>query len=129
MIGTLENGGLFSMQVEGAQKHRTGLQIDISGTEGVLRITNVLAFQNKDDNAIEGMKGSATTFLAMPIPEKYQPLAKSGLDVSVQDLAYLYAAYASDKVNGTSEASNFRDAVRQHHLIDEIYKTSADFFG
>jgi hypothetical protein len=44
-------------------------------------------------------------------------------------LAYLYVAYASDKVNGTSEASNFRDAVRQHHLIDEIYKTSADFFG
>jgi hypothetical protein len=48
---------------------------------------------------------------------------------SVQDLAYLYAAYASDKVNGTSEASNFRDAVRQHRLIDEIYKMSADFFG
>ena len=39
VIGTLENGGLFSMQVEGAQKHRTGIQIDISETEGVLRVT------------------------------------------------------------------------------------------
>jgi predicted dehydrogenase len=128
VIGTLEGGGLFSMQVEGAQKHRTGLQIEISGTDGVLRITNPLAFQNKNDNAIEGMNGDATTFSPLPIPDKYEPLAKSGLDVSAQDLAYLYAAYASDKKNGTSEASNFKDAVRQHHLIDEIYKTSEDFF-
>jgi predicted dehydrogenase len=123
VIVTLENGGLFSIQVEGAQKHRTGLQIDISGTEGVLRIRNPLAFQNKDDNAIEGINGDAQTFSQLPIPDKYESLARSGLDVSVQDLAYLYAAYASDKVNGTSEG------VRQLHLIDEIYKTSADFFG
>jgi len=128
VIGTLENGGLFSIQVEGAQRHRTGVHIEISGTEGVLRITNPLAFQNKDDNAIEGMNGDSRTFSPLPIPEKYQQLARSGLDVSVQDLAYLYAAYVSDKVNGTSEASNFRDAVRQHHLIDEIYRKSAAFF-
>lgn len=113
MIGILEGGGFFSMQVEGAQKHRTGLQIDISGTEGVLRITNPLAFQNKDDNAIEGMNGETMTFSPLPIPDEYKTLANSGLDVSAQDLAYLYAAYASDGVNGTSEASNFRDAVRQ----------------
>lgn len=129
VIGTLERGGLFSMQIEGGQKHRTGLQIDISGTRGVLRIKNELAFQNKDDNAIEGMSGDATTFSPLPIPDEYESLAKSGLDVSAQDLAYLYAAYASDKKNSTSEASNFKDAVRQHHLIDEIYKTSEVFFG
>ena len=128
VIGTLESGGLLSMQVEGAQEHRTGLQIDISGTEGVLRITNPLAFQNKDDNAIEGMNGEARTFSPLPIPEKYDFLPKAGLDASAQDLAYLYAGYASDKKNGTSEASNFYDAVRQHDLIDQIYKTSEDFF-
>jgi len=54
--------------------------------------------------------------------------AKSGLDVSARDLAYLYAAYASDKKDGTSEASNFKDAMRQHHRIDEVYRTSEDFF-
>jgi predicted dehydrogenase len=128
VIGTLEGGGLFSIQIEGGQKHRTGLYIEITGTEGVLRITNPLAFQNKYDNAIEGMNRDATVFSPLPIPDKYEFLAKSGLDVSSQDLAYLYAAYASDKENGTSEASNFRDAVRQHHLIDEIYKTSEAFF-
>jgi len=129
VIGTLEGGGLFSVQIEGGQKHPTGLQIDITGTEGVLRITNPRAFENKDDNAIEGMKREATAFSSLPIPDQYRTLAKSGLDVSAQDLAYLYAAYANDKKNGTSEASNFKDALRQHWLIDEIYKTSEDFFG
>ena len=80
---------MFSIQIEGGQKHRTGLQIDITGTDGVLRITNPRAFENKDDNAIEGMKGDATTFSSLPIPDQYQPLASSGLDVSAQDLAYL----------------------------------------
>ena len=32
VIGTLEGGGLFSVQIEGGQQHRTGLQIDITGT-------------------------------------------------------------------------------------------------
>jgi predicted dehydrogenase len=44
VIGTLERGGLFSVQLEGAQRHRTGLQIDITGTDGVLRITNPRGF-------------------------------------------------------------------------------------
>jgi predicted dehydrogenase len=41
---------------------------------------------------------------------------------------YLYAAYARDRKNETSEASNFRDAVRHHQLIDQIVQTSENFF-
>lgn len=127
MIGTLEDGGLFAVQIEGAQKHRTGLQIDITGTEGVLRISNPLAFQNKEDNLVEGMNGDALSFIPLPVPAEYQSLAAAHLDMSAQDMAYLYAAYARDKKNGTSEASNFKDAVRQHHLIDQIVQTSETF--
>jgi predicted dehydrogenase len=72
VIGTLEGGGLFSVQLEGAQRHRT-------------------------------------------------------LDASVQDVAYLYAAYGRDRQNGTSEASDFRDAVRMHHVIDQICSSSEEF--
>jgi len=128
-IGTLENGALFSVQIEGGQRHRTGLQIDITGTDGVLRMTNPRAFQNKDDNAIEGMKGDEDSFSPLPVPAKYQPLAGSGLDVSQQDVAYLYSAYADDKKNGTSEVSNFADAVREHRVIDQMLQTSEAVFG
>jgi hypothetical protein len=60
----------------------TGLQIDISATEGVLRITDPLSFQNKHDCAIECVQGDATAFSPMDISEEYETLAKAGLDVS-----------------------------------------------
>lgn len=44
VIGMLESGVLFSVQLEGGQNHRTGLQIDITGTEGALRIANAPGF-------------------------------------------------------------------------------------
>ncbi|MBN3958053.1 Gfo/Idh/MocA family oxidoreductase [Nostoc sp. NMS8] len=128
VIGTLEDGGLFSVQLEGGQRHRTGLQIDITGTEGVLKVTNPRAFENKEDNSIEGVNGDGSSLSPLPVPAEYQSLANSHLDASVLDVAYLYAAYARDRKNGTSEASNFRDAVRQHQLIDQIVQTSETFF-
>jgi predicted dehydrogenase len=113
----------------GGQQHRTGLQIDITGTEGVLRVTNPRAFENKGDNLIEGVNGDATTLSPITVPEEYQSLPVSHLDASLQDVAYLYSAYVRDRKNGTSEASNFGDAVRQHKLINQIFQTSENFFG
>jgi len=128
-IGTLENGALFSIQIEGAQRHRTGLLIDITGTEGILRITNPRAFENKDDNTIEGVNGDGTSLSPLPVPAEYRPLANSGLDVSQQDVAYLYKAYAQDRKHGTSEASNFKDAVLAHRVIDQMFHTSEAVFS
>ena len=68
------------------------------------------------------------SFSQLPVPATYQSLEVSHLDASVQDVAYLYAAYARDQKKGTSEASNFRDAVKQHQLIDRIAQTSETFF-
>ncbi len=71
VIGTLTDGGLFSVQLEGGQKHRTGLQIDITGTEGVLRITNARGFENKDDNAIAIMRNGVETFEPLTVMRFY----------------------------------------------------------
>ena len=127
VIGTLKDGGLFSIQTEGSQKFRTGLHLDITGTDGVLRITNPLAFENKHDNKIEGMNGDATFFSQLPIPVKYESSNISHLDACVQDVAYIYAAYARDRRYGTSEAPDFRDAVIQHQFIDKIVMASESF--
>jgi predicted dehydrogenase len=129
VIGSLADGALFSVQLEGGQTLRTGLQIDITGTEGVLRITNARGFQNEDDNRISGMRDGIETFVDLPIPNEYAFLPVSHLDASSQDVAYLYAAYARDKVSGTTEAPAFEDAVRQHQLIDQITESSKNFFS
>lgn len=129
VIGALQPTGLFTIQIEGAQTHKTGLQIDITGTDGVLRITNPRAFQNKHDNTLEGMRDGATTFTPLPVPDEYAPLGSPDLDVSSLDTAYLYAAYARDRATGTSDASNFHDAVELHQMIDRVIATSHAFFS
>jgi predicted dehydrogenase len=127
-IGTLEHGGLFSIQFEGGQERRTGLHILITGTEGVLRITNPRGFQNTDDNRIEGMTGDSETYVTLDIPAEYKAFEMPGFDQSTQDVAYLYGAYANDLANGTSTASNFKDAVAMHRFIDQIASSSERFF-
>jgi predicted dehydrogenase len=129
VLGTLEGGALFSVQLEGGQAHRTGLQIDIMGTEGVLRLSNPHAFQNTDDHRIEGMNKGAEVFAPLPVPAEYAYLPVTGLDASSRDVAYLYNTYAKDRSNGTEHATSFEDAVRQHHLIDQISRSSEAFFA
>ncbi|MFJ8754551.1 Gfo/Idh/MocA family protein [Streptomyces sp. NPDC102441] len=129
-IGTLAGGGLFSVQLEGGQKFPTGLQIDITGTEGVLRLTNNRAFENTEDNTLHGVNtdsGDHAALTVLPAPEEYRTLPDSSLDESVQDLAHLYAAFARDKADGTTEATTFADAVTQHRLIDKIQRASEAF--
>ena len=60
------------------------------------------------------MTDGAESFSPLPVPAEYETLAKNDLDASVQDVAYLYAAHARDRQKGTSEASNFKYAVRMH---------------
>jgi predicted dehydrogenase len=129
IIGTLQRGGLFSIQLEGGQGDRkTGVDIVITGTKGALRITNPRGFQNTDDNTLEDMTGDATSFSRLAIPEEYATLPPNHLDVSVQDVAYLYNAYANDVENGTSTVSTFTDAVNLHRILDQIAESSEDFF-
>lgn len=128
-IGTLASGGLFSIQIEGGQTHKTGLHIEITGTEGVLRINNARGFENAQDNTVSGMHHGETAFAAMPVPATYAYLPVAHLDASAQDVAYLYTAYARDRQTGSSEATSFADAVLQHRLIDEITRRSKEFFA
>lgn len=129
VIGTLAGGALFSVQLEGGQKHRTGLQIDITGTEGVLRITNARGFENKEDNSVAVMRNGVEIFENLPVPAEYAFLPVYHLDASSQDVAYLYAAYARDKITGLNDATTFEDALRQHQLIDQITESSVRFFS
>jgi predicted dehydrogenase len=125
MIGTLKNGALFEVQIEGGKLHQLGLQIDITGTSGDLRVTNTRSFGTKRDNLIEGSQGDGGKWHVLPTPERYHTIPDSSLDVSVQDLAQLYAAFATDRSSGTSHARSFSDAVAMHRLIDAINSASS----
>lgn len=124
VIGTLKDGAVFSIQIEGGKRNNSGLQIDVTGMEGDLKISNPLSFGNFEDNKIEGAQGDNQILAVLPIPSSYTDLPASTLDASVLDLAYLYSAYAKDRELGTHDAPTFSDAVKLHKLLNLISESS-----
>ena len=124
-IGTLEGGGLVNITLVGGTPHDSTTLIYITGTDGVLKLTN--PFGNAADFDLEGARGGQTELSRMPTPAEYQLDLSPSLDASVEDLAVLYQAYAHDQENGTSEATTFKDAVAMHRTLDQIETTSKEF--
>jgi len=124
VMGRLVGGALFQIQIEGGKQNLSGLQIEITGTKGDMKILNERAFVTKHHDVIEvalGDKGAWTSLL-LPCATKLIPC--TDLDASVQDLAQLYAAFASDRRSGGTQARSFADALQLHRLIDAINASS-----
>ena len=122
--GWLTNQALFQIHVEGGKQNPSGLQIEITGTDGELKITNERSFTTKHHDVIEGAHGSGSPWSVICAPAGCNLIPTSNLDVSVQDLAQLYAAYANDRETGSRTARTFADAVAMHELIDAITQSS-----
>jgi predicted dehydrogenase len=107
----------------------SGVQIDLTGTEGDIRITNNSAFGDVgDDYVVTGAHGDRLELARLPVPARYDRLPQSGLPSAVKELAENYVAFARDRTEGTKLAPKFQDAVRMHRLIDaalESAKTGA----
>lgn len=124
-IGTLDGGGLVNVTFVGGTPHDSTTLIYITGTDGVLKLTN--PFGNSADFVLEGARGDQAELSRLPTPAEYQLDPSPSLDASVEDLAVLYQAYAHDQKNGTSEATIFKDAVAMHRTLDQIELTSKEF--
>ena len=121
----LSGDAVLSVHVEGGKRNGSGVQIDITGDAGDLRITNASAFGDVgDDYIIEGAHGDDLPMERMPIPTSYDWLPKSGLPSAVLELANLYVAFARDGEDGTHDAPTFDDAVWLHHLFDSFARSS-----
>ncbi len=121
--GRLAGDGLYSVQIEAGKHNNTGLQIDFTGTDGDLKVSNTKAFGNVSDNLLEGARKGQKQMEVLAVPAEYQLTQTSSLDASVQDLVHLYAAFAhpDDEIY---QAPSYGDAVRMHRFIDAIMKAS-----
>ncbi len=121
LIGRIGESTALSAHIEGGKQHGSGVQIDITGQDGDLRITNRSAFGGVgDDYVVEGATGDRQALEVMPVPASYDSFPGSGLPSSVLELGELYAAYARDVTVGTHTAPTFEDALRMHTLLDAI---------
>jgi predicted dehydrogenase len=126
LTGTMDNGAVMSIQIEGGKRNGSGVQIDITGDEGDLKITNASAFGDVgDDYKIEGAHGDNLALELLPVPADYLRLPASQLPSAVLELGELYYAYAQDVADGTHSAATFEDAVRMHRFLDAASSSSA----
>ncbi|WP_295993928.1 Gfo/Idh/MocA family oxidoreductase [Rugamonas sp.] len=119
MSGTFDNDAVLSVHFEAGKRNNYGVQLDITGSKGDLKITNTTSFGDAF-NRIEGAQGDGQPMVEMPIPEMYNWLPPSDLGGSVQELTNLYAAFARDRNDGTKLAPTFADALVMHELMESI---------
>jgi predicted dehydrogenase len=120
----LESTAVISVHIEGGKRNGSGVQIDITGDVGDLRITNVSAFGSAD-YVVEGASGDNQPFMNLEVPASYTWLPGSDLPASIVELGNLYVALARDLVEGTSTAPTFEDAVWMHRLLETVETSSA----
>ena len=132
MHGTLADGGLFSIHIEGGKLSGSGVQIDITGDAGDLKITNTSAFGGVDEDFIvTGAKGDihvvgydSRPLENLPIPAEYEWFPRAGLQTGVAELGDLYVALSRDLASGTQAVPTFHDAVWQQQLFEQIQDSS-----
>jgi predicted dehydrogenase len=123
MSGIFGNGAVLSVHLEAGKLNDFGIQLDFTGTEGDLRISNPTSF-GEAFNKLEGARGSAHPMQELPVPPTCMWVPPSELGGSVVELAHLYAAYARDQREGTSLTPTFGDALKMHEIIDQIELSS-----
>ena len=97
LAATLADDAVLSVHVEGGKRNGSGVQIDITGDEGDLRITNRSAFGGVGENyVVEGAHGDDRPLEILALPPPDHGLPASDLPSSVLELGHLYAAFARD---------------------------------
>ena len=125
MSGQFANGAVLSVHIEAGKRNNYGMQLDLTGSSGDLKISNTTSFGNAF-NVIEGAQGDSQAMRVLNIPAAYDWLPASELGGSQLELANLYAAYARDLRDGTHLAPTFTDALVMHELMERIEQSNRD---
>ncbi|MDQ0391353.1 Gfo/Idh/MocA family protein [Labrys monachus] len=120
--GLLRSGASVSIHYRGGPARDRGLDWEINGTEGDIRVTGPSGHTQMVQLSLEGARGDGEAMRPLEIPASY----RSGwpADVVPGNVARLYARMAADLREGTRTAPSFDDAVQVHRLIAAIEKAA-----
>lgn len=123
--GSFSNGAVLTVHIEAGKRNNYGMQLDLTGTRGDLKIWNTTSFGDHF-NTIEAAQGDSQPMRTLTVPPNYNWLPENDLGGSQQELANLYAAYSRDVRDSTHVAPTMADALRMHELIDAIEISNRD---
>jgi predicted dehydrogenase len=128
--GTLKSGATASIHVQGGVTHRTGISLEIFGTEGVLALSNESAHAQIQfgDLKVEGAhlanRENSSSLAELTIPDHYRWVPDTIPGGPVFNVAQALEKFAKDIMEGTHRVPNFEDAVKLHILLDRIQKAA-----
>lgn len=123
LAGVFPNGAALSVHLEAGKRNSPyGVQLDLTGSKGDLRLSNVTSF-GQAFNIIEAAVGDAQPLRVLDIPPSYDWLPAHTLGGSQAELANLYAAYAKDVRDGSQLAPTFAAGIRMHELVEQIVES------
>src|SRR5260370_25377241 len=109
--GILASGAVFAGHIEGGKHHGTGVQIDITGDDGDLQITNTSAFGDVgEEYNLFGARVGDTEMAPLAVPASYNWLPPSDLPSGVLELADLFEVHSRDLASGSRTVPSFEDA-------------------
>ena len=124
--GILASGAVFAVHIEGGKHHGTGVQIDITGDDGDLQITNTSAFGDVgEEYNLFGARVADTKMAPLAVPASYNWLPPSDLPSGVLELADLFEVHARDLASGSRTVPSFEDALFMQRLLEQAAVSSA----
>jgi predicted dehydrogenase len=125
LSGRLRNDAVISVHIEGGKRNGKGVQIDITGDKGDLKLTNKYVFGGiGQDYILQGAQGEDQPLRVLTVPESYIWLKSDEMGTGPLELGHEYAAYAKDLKEGTSYHTTFDDALKMHHFFDLLNESS-----
>lgn len=128
--GTLKSGATVSIHVQGGVSYRTGVSLEIYGTEGVIVLSNESTHAQLQwgDLKVEGMhlanRENSSSLAELTIPDHYRWVPDTIPGGPVFNVAQALEKFAKDIMEGTRRIPNFDDAVKLHILLDLIQKAA-----
>jgi len=103
----------------------SGVQIDITGDAGDLKITNTSAFGGVDEDFIvTGAQGDSKPWSVSQSLRSTSGFPRAGLQTGAAELGDLYVALSRDLASGTQAVPTFHDAVWEQQLFEQIQNSS-----
>jgi predicted dehydrogenase len=116
LLARLENGAPLTVHIRGGMLRSTGLMVEVTGTEGELRLRGPAGVIQMVPLTIEGGRGATRQLEPIMVPDD----PYDALGPIAGNSARLYAAFARDIRAGTHTVADFAHGCRHQRLIAAI---------
>jgi predicted dehydrogenase len=120
VAGVLENGAPISIHIRGGSLRGSGLLIELTGSDGELRVTAPAGVIQMMPLKLFGARGAAAELKPLTPPGSGEADALAALSPIAANVGRLYRAFAADIRSGRRSVPDFDLALTRHRMLAAI---------